>query len=574
MSAPRGKHRGWQQPLRDATRLIGVGIMRARKIVRPMALAALLIGSAGPVAADPGFLQTEWDDTSRPLPAQLTPAARLDPSPELLALGKEVYTRQCQPCHGSSGKGDGEAAYLLYPKPRDFTTARYRLVSTWEGVPTDEDLFRTISRGMPGSAMPSWAHLSEQQRWGLVHYIKSFAQTPIQVKPSRAPAQEGELGSGVVIVPPEPPYDAAAEARAKELFKDACASCHGPTGRGDGTQEQIDEKGYPTRPRDLTAGVFKGSPDPEILYRRIIAGIPGSPMPASDWAYGNDAWHLVHFIRSLSSEAQRARAEMRRFVIPVKRVRTLPEHPDASLWAQTPPVNLHLMPLWWRTDRPEEVTVRALHDGKEIAILMLWQDTTYDATAMRPQDFRDAAAVELSREANPPFFAMGERGQFVDIWMWKSERQADLEPAFQDLEKVYPNIGIDSYPNLLRSPLEQPQRHALTLESDPTFVSAWGVGNIVADPTRRSAAENLTAQGFGTLRARPTADQTVAARGVYTVNSYRVVFRRTLAGKGAGSVSLKPGNTVPVAFAVWNGSAGDRDGKKSVTIWQDLQIEK
>jgi hypothetical protein len=29
---------------------------------------------------------------------------------------------------------------------------------------------------------------------------------------------------------------------------------------------------------------------------------------------------------------------------------------------------------------------------------------------------------------------------------------------------------------------------------------------------------------------------------------------------------------VPVAFAVWNGSAGDRDGKKSVTIWQELAL--
>ena len=55
------------------------------------------------------------------------------------------------------------------------------------------------------------------------------------------------------------------------------------------------------------------------------------------------------------------------------------------------------MPLWWRYDRPEELTVRALHDGKEIALLLVWTDATHDATAMRPQDFRDAAAVELSR---------------------------------------------------------------------------------------------------------------------------------------------------------------------------------
>jgi hypothetical protein len=35
-----------------------------------------------------------------------------------------------------------------------------------------------------------------------------------------------------------------------------------------------------------------------------------------------------------------------------------------------------------------------------------------------------------------------------------------------------------------------------------------------------------------------------------------------------------PGQTVRVAFAVWNGHAGDRDGKKSVTIWQDLVMAK
>ena len=50
------------------------------------------------------------------------------------------------------------------------------------------------------------------------------------------------------------------------------------------------------------------------------------------------------------------------------------------------------------------------------------------------------------------------------------------------------------------------------------------------------------------------------------------MFRRTLTPNGKGAVALKPGSTVPVAFAVWNGSAGDRDGKKSVTIWQELKI--
>jgi hypothetical protein len=168
---------------------------------------------------------------------------------------------------------------------------------------------------------------------------------------------------------------------------------------------------------------------------------------------------------------------------------------------------------------------------------------------------------------------MGARGEFVNIWMWKSERQADIEPAFQDLEKVYPNIGIDSYPKLRVAPHEQPTRHALTLESDPVFVTGWGAGNIVSDPLRKSPAEDLAAQGFGTLTARPRADQRVEARGVYSTDTYRVMFRRDLAGRGRQSVTLAPGTTVPVGFAVWNGSAGDRDGKKSVTIWQELVLE-
>jgi hypothetical protein len=192
---------------------------------------------------------------------------------------------------------------------------------------------------------------------------------------------------------------------------------------------------------------------------------------------------------------------------------------------------------------------------------------------MRPQDFRDAVAVQFSPTPDPPFFAMGAKGQLVNIWMWKSERQADLEPAFQDLEKVYPNLGIDSYPNLRSSPVEQPTRHALTLSSDPTFATAWGVGNIVSDPWRLNPVEDLVAQGFGTLRARPRHAQTVEGRGVYATGGYRVMLRRTLAGRGADSVMLAPGVIVPVGFAVWNGSAGDRDGKKSVTIWQDLALD-
>ena len=543
--------------------------MKGRSLAQParfiILLPAILLAGCGPRptgSSEPGVI-----------PFSIAPTKVLASSPELLSLGKNTFEKECVACHGPAGDGESDAAYLLYPRPRDFTPGEFRIISTWDGVPTDTDLFRTISRGMPGSAMPSWAHLPEETRWGVVHYVKSFSKRPLTVNANHEPDKFGSGGAGVVTVPPEPAYDAAARIRAAELFTEGCAPCHGATARGDGKQKQTDSKGYPTRPRDLTLGVFKGSPEPDQVYRHIVAGLPGSPMPQSGYLQGSDAWHLVHFVRSLSSDAQRAKVEMKKFRIVASRVPTLPTNADSGIWRNTQAANLHLMPLWWRTDRPEEITVRALHDGRSVAFLLKWEDGSHDETAIRPQDFRDAAAIEFALAPDPPFFAMGQQGQPVNIWMWKSERQADLEPVFQDLEKIYPNIGIDSYPNLLKSPMEQPTRNALTMQSDPRFVTAWGAGNIVADPTRRSAAEDLTAQGFGTLRAHPTKDQAVEANGVYATGSYQVQFTRTFAGRGT-AIRLAAGDRVPVAFAVWNGSAGDRDGKKSVTIWQELLLEK
>lgn len=69
-------------------------------------------------------------------------------------------------------------------------------------------------------------------------------------------------------------------------------------------------------------------------------------------------------------------------------------------------------------------------------------------------------------------------------------------------------------------------------------------------------------------------DQAVVAFGRYQTGSYSVQFTRELHTGRDQSVSLRPGSRTAVGFALWNGSAGDRDGKKSVTIWQELYLEK
>lgn len=546
-------------------------------------VAALGIAAGGCGLAAPAVEHGTPEPTATPSAAggreiayAVAPTTHPASSPALLERGAALYAKQCAACHGAGGKGDGPAAYLLYPKARDFTAGKYRFVSTWEGVPTDDDLYRVVSRGIPGSSMPSWAHLAEADRWALVHFLRTLNPDAPSTVPASSPGEPGGRGTGVIIVPQAPPYDAAAKARAKDLFAANCAVCHGAEGRGDGVLAEglRDERNVPIRPRDFHSGVFKSSAEPERLYRLLVSGVPGTPMPPYPQLQGDDAWRLVRYVLDLSSPALRERNEMKRYRIRAARVDKIPDHPDDALWREAEPVDLHMMPLWWRYTRPEYLTVQALHDGNELALMLMWADDTHDARVVRPQDFRDAAAAQFALEKDPPFFAMGEPGAAVNIWMWKSERQEDLDRAFGDIDAQYPNLGVDSYPNLEKSPLEQPARYALTLDSDKTFVTGWGAGNVVSDPTLADSVEDLRAEGQGTLKARPRADQNVRSKGVYALGSYRVLFRRALDGQGEGAVTLRPGEVEPVAFAVWNGSAGDRDGKKSVTIWQDLALDR
>ncbi|MFI5153490.1 MAG: c-type cytochrome [Chitinophagales bacterium] len=81
---------------------------------------------------------------------------------------KKLYTSYCVPCHGDKGKGDGPAAPGLNPRPADHSSATVQSES-------DGALFWKLSEGhMP---MPSYKNaFSEQQRWGLVNYIRTLAK--------------------------------------------------------------------------------------------------------------------------------------------------------------------------------------------------------------------------------------------------------------------------------------------------------------------------------------------------------------------------------------------------------------
>src|ERR1700758_2028539 len=84
---------------------------------------------------------------------------------------KMDYRRYCAGCHGQLGDGNGENVTWLDPKPRDFTIATFKCRSTPTGtLPTDEDLYNTIGRGLNNSNMPVWNTFSKQQRADLVAF--------------------------------------------------------------------------------------------------------------------------------------------------------------------------------------------------------------------------------------------------------------------------------------------------------------------------------------------------------------------------------------------------------------------
>ncbi len=212
------------------------------------------------------------------------------------ARGHALYQSRCAVCHGVHGDGKGPVASSLEPRPRDFTTGQYRIRSTPPGQPaTGADLYRTISRGMNGTAMPAWSGLPSADRWALVDYLQSLS-----------PRFAGDEPASIAI-PPAPPVTSDAIARGRLVYERlTCNTCHGETGRGDGPAGAAlkDTSGRPVRPYDMTTGRPKRGNAPEDVFVAVRAGIEGTPMPGFDGTVtDDDTWDLVRYVQSLARDA-------------------------------------------------------------------------------------------------------------------------------------------------------------------------------------------------------------------------------------------------------------------------------
>jgi len=228
--------------------------------------------------------------------------AKRRPSAQLLDRGREVYERNCAVCHGPDGDGNGMAAHMFRTKPRDFTKGIFKFRSTSFGsLPTDEDLFRIISRGVRWTAMVAQDDLPEEDRWAVVQYLKTFS-----------PRFQKDRPESPMPIPKPPPRTKGLVAKGREVYQKAeCGECHGREGRGDGPSagQLKDEWGDPIRPTDLTRRPFKGGSTPRDLFRTLVTGLGGTPMPSYREALTDEElWALVYYVLSLSRDGFAERA--------------------------------------------------------------------------------------------------------------------------------------------------------------------------------------------------------------------------------------------------------------------------
>ncbi|HUR32214.1 MAG TPA: c-type cytochrome [Vicinamibacterales bacterium] len=208
--------------------------------------------------------------------------------------GKAVYDRHCVECHGADGKGDGPAAMTLVPHPRDFTSGRYKIRSTETGsLPTDDDLRRSVRKGLPGSAMPGWEGLlQEDDISAVVQYIKTLS-------PRFAAEQPDVIAASTPVLPSPDSSTRGAAVYAKLQ----CSKCHGEDGRGSGATATSfqDDWGYPLRAADLSEPwTFHGGPEPADVFMRFRAGISGTPMPSYTGAASDaEMWDLANYVAAM-----------------------------------------------------------------------------------------------------------------------------------------------------------------------------------------------------------------------------------------------------------------------------------
>lgn len=238
-----------------------------------------------------------------------------EPFAETANSGPELFARHCAVCHGDDGSGNGRAARHLYPRPKNFRLGSFRIISTLSGIPSHHDLETTIRRGMPGSSMPPFDYLTDDEIAQLAEDVIRLYRDGIRdqliasMRVENDEIDETEIDEileemtapgETVVVPPIGTSSVDKIALGRRIYdRMGCVHCHGEDGSGPSDTLLIDDEGRLTSSRDLAYEPLKGGEAPESVYLRIMLGMPGTPHPSCSGLTDEEMVDLVHFCLSL-----------------------------------------------------------------------------------------------------------------------------------------------------------------------------------------------------------------------------------------------------------------------------------
>ncbi len=485
-----------------------------------------------------------------------TPAGPMpEVNDEFMAEGHEIYIKRCSFCHGLMGDGNGPAADYLDPRPRDFTLGTFKFRTTQSGeLPTDDDLFRTVSRGLKGTAMQAFDNdqikngLTEHERWAVIAYIKTFAFEFDD--PELDPVKNGM----VIPLPANPaPYNEESIGKGKEVFDRAkCWECHGKSGRGDGQKsfDRTDDWGFPIRIRNVThPWKIKAGSEVEDIYMRFSSGILGTPMPSFvDALNEEDRWYLANFIKSLQHEQTEHQV-----LLALKTENSLPDDPMDPRWDEAEPMDIRLAGQVigaprWQNNSIDLVTIKAIFNESEIEFLIVWDDPFKDLIHDDSQELDTAKLEEV-----------GGQSSYV---LANDEVPRQLETFRDSVALQFPSKPTEGTkkPHFFRGSA-----------GDPVHLWIW-------QADRQEAGSNSVVEAIARgwkqdYKIQSEESQQVLGDAVWDQGRWYVLMKRPLTTDDRSDVQFTTGQFIPMSVNIWDGSNGEHGLLMSLSSWYFVVLE-